>query len=160
MYRLAIALLLIVGISCSNNNSTNLVKVLGEAQGTYYSITYYDSHNRNLKYEIDSILDAFDQSVSLWVPNSILSDVNNNKENVKLDNYFIDNFNLSQQVAEETNGDFDATVGAIVKAWGFGYNDSINVDSTIIDSLLTITGYKKIKLIDGQTLLTLIAKYS
>ena len=53
-------------------------KLMGEAQGTYYSITYFDENSRDLQQEIDSLLDEFDMSVSLWVPNSILSRVNNN----------------------------------------------------------------------------------
>lgn len=122
------------------------VKIFGEAQGTYYSIIYYDEQQRDFQYEIDSLLAAFDKSVSLWVPNSIISQVNNNVKNVRIDRLFTDNFNISQQVARETNGAFDMTIGPIVKAWGFGYDGKKEVDSLIIDSLLNIVGYRNIDL--------------
>ena len=124
------------------------VKLVGEAQGTYYSIIYYDNNQRNFQFEIDSLLRAFDRSLSLWVPNSILSRVNNNDTTAVLDRSFEDNFNLSMQVAEKTGGDFDVTVGPLVRAWGFGFDGRRHVDDSVIDSLMQITGYHKIHLID------------
>ncbi len=144
MWRNLIVILIIVS-SCVNEK-TAPVKLIGEAQGTYYSIIYYDRQQRDFQHEIDSLLDAFDQSVSLWVPGSILSKVNNNEANVKIDKYFTDNFNLSKKVAIETHGSFDFTIGPLVKAWGFGYDGNKQVDSIIIDSLLNIVGYQKIDL--------------
>lgn len=122
------------------------IKLVGEAQGTYYSIIYYDEQDRDLQHEIDSLLVAFDQSVSLWVPESIISKVNNNDNDVRIDKFFTDNFMISQQVSNETQGAFDITIGPLVRAWGFGYDGTTSVDSTIIDSLLKIVGYKKIDL--------------
>jgi len=121
-------------------------KLMGEAQGTYYSITYFDENSRDLQQEIDSLLDEFDMSVSLWVPNSILSRVNNNDSSISLDKYFIDNFNISEDVANQTNGAFDFTIGKLAQAWGFGYDETKNIDSSKVDNLLKLTGYKKVKI--------------
>jgi FAD:protein FMN transferase len=140
----------IVSSSCKPGVEKESVKLFGEAQGTYYSVIYCDEQHRDVQIEIDSILDAFDKSVSLWVPKSILSRVNNGEENVVLDNYFIENFNLAQQVSDETDGAFDITIGSLVKAWGFGYDNNKNIDSIKIDSLLKLTGYKKVKLLNGK----------
>ncbi len=126
------------------------VKLIGGAQGTYYSIIYYDDEQRDFQYEIDSILKEFDQSVSLWVPHSILSRINNNDSSVVPDNYFIDNYNLAYEVAKNTDGNFDMTVGALVRAWGFGFDAEKKVDDKIIDSILEFTGYKKVSLKRGQ----------
>jgi len=126
------------------------VKVVGSAQGTYYSITYFDQQNRNFSRAFDSLLDAFDQSVSLWVPQSVLSRINNNDTVVIADKWFIDNFNLSQQVAKATDGAFDCTVEPLVSAWGFGFDKSSQVDSAMVDSLMQFVGYKKVKLEDGR----------
>jgi thiamine biosynthesis lipoprotein len=41
-----------------------MVSVSGEAQGTTYHIKYFDKQNRNLKIQIDSILNDFDKSLS------------------------------------------------------------------------------------------------
>ncbi len=126
------------------------VHLRGTAQGTYYSIIYYDRQQRNLKPEIDSLLDAFDQSVSLWVPTSILSRVNNNDSSVVIDKWFADNFNYSQQVSKATNGAFDCTVEPLVDAWGFGFDETTHVDSAIVDSLMEFTGYEKVKLVNNK----------
>jgi len=149
MWRILVALVLFFS-ACSINKTSAPIKLSGEAQGTYYSIIYFDSQQRNFQHEIDSLLDVFDESVSLWVPMSILSKVNNNIEDVILDEYFINNFHLSEKVAAETNGAFDFTIGPLVKAWGFGYDHHKNIDSTIIDSLLNIVGYKKVKIVNGR----------
>lgn len=149
MWHYLIAVTLLVS-SCTLVNDSKPVKLLGEAQGTYYSIIYYDSQQRDLQYEIDSILEEFDKSVSLWVPESILSKVNNNNNNVILDSYFIDNFLISKKVAQETNGAFDFTIGPLVRAWGFGYDNHMKVDSIIIDSLLQLVGYNKVYITNNE----------
>ena len=141
--------LLLFFSSCTFQQETMPVKLLGEAQGTYYAISYYDSLNRDLQYEIDSLLKDFDQSVSLWVPNSVISKVNNNDTSVRLDTYFIEIFKLSKTVAENTNGAFDFTVGPLVKAWGFGFDENRNVDSLIIDSILQFVGHQKMNIDNG-----------
>ncbi|MCP4551680.1 MAG: FAD:protein FMN transferase [Bacteroidetes bacterium] len=121
----------------------------GEAQGTYYTVQYFDNNDRDLKNEIDSILTAFDQSLSAWVPNSILSRVNRN-ETVLLDKYFIDNFNLSQRIASETNGAFDCTLGPLIEAWGFGFREKITLDQHKIDSIKEFIGYGKVHIENNQ----------
>jgi len=128
------------------------VHLQGEAQGTYYSMIYYDSLNRDLQPEVDSILHAFDQSVSLWVPSSVLSRVNRNDTAVILDDNFIGNFNYSQQVSKATGGAFDITVGPLVEAWGFGFESREKVGKHLVDSLLPLVGYQKIKLINGKVI--------
>lgn len=147
MWRIFIVILLLTS-ACVGDKSAQQINLIGEAQGTYYNIIYFDHLNRDFQFEIDSLLDNFDQSVSLWVPGSILSQVNNNKE-VQLDKYFTDNFYLSKKVAKETNGAFDFTIGSLVKAWGFGYDSNKQVDSTIIDSLLKIVGFEKVDIINN-----------
>lgn len=146
-----ISSILILFSACTQQSSnTTPVKLFGEAQGTYYSIQYFDDEQRDFQYEIDSILKAFDQSVSLWVPNSILSRVNNNDSSVELDEFFIDNFALAQDVAKQTDGNFDMTVGSLVRAWGFGFDAEKKVDEKIIDSILAFTGYQKVSFIDDK----------
>ncbi len=149
MWRSLIVILVTIS-SCVGDSSPQRINLIGEAQGTYYNIIYYDYQNRDLQFEIDSLLDAFDQSVSLWVPSSILSRVNNNDSAVLLDKYFIDNFNLSKKVSVETNGAFDITIGPLVKAWGFGYDSNKQIDSIIIDSLLKVVGFEKVSIINNH----------
>ncbi len=135
--------------SCSSQEDVSPVKLIGEAQGTYYSITYFDVEERNFQSEIDSILTAFDQSVSLWVPNSVLSKVNRNDSTVKIDAFFKLNFKLAKQVSKATDGAFDFTVAPLVKAWGFGFDENKKVDSNIIDSLLPLIDYRNVEIKNG-----------
>jgi len=123
---------------------------MGEAQGTYYSVIYYDDQQRDFQYEIDSILKDFDLSLSLWVPNSIISMLNRNDSMVLPDKYFIENFEIAREVANKTNGAFDPTVGSLVRAWGFGFDATKHVDDKIIDSILQFTGYQKIRIMDRK----------
>ena len=133
--------------SCKNHLP---VKLIGEAQGTYYMISYYDESNRDFQYEIDSILDEYDTSVSLWVSESIINRVNNNDSSVVIDNYFRDNFIISKQVSIETDGAFDITIEPLVVAWGFGEGGVIDIDTININSILTYVGYDKINLINNR----------
>lgn len=148
MYRLLIFFSFLLA-ACAVEKNTNPVKLLGEAQGTYYSIIYFDNQQRDLQFEIDSILRDFDQSVSLWQPTSIISRLNNNDTTVGLDKYFMDNLELSMDISAKTNGSFDITVGPLVRAWGFGFDESRHVDSLIVDSILHFVGYDKLKTEDG-----------
>lgn len=126
------------------------IKFQGEAQGTYYAITYFDQENRNFQADVDSILHDFDLSVSLWVPNSIISRVNNNDTSVVLDKYFLENFNLSHEVSVATNGSFDCTVAPLVKAWGFGFDETRHIDQHIIDSIEEFVGFGKVSIENGK----------
>lgn len=149
LYAIAAVAFLLTG--CTQSGKVpDPIHLQGEAQGTYYSMVYYDSLNRNFHPQVDSILTAFDQSVSLWVPNSILSRVNKNDTTVVLDNHFIGNFLYSQQVSRATHGAFDMTVGPLVEVWGFGFENRKTIKKQLIDSLRNYVGYQNIKLVNGK----------
>jgi thiamine biosynthesis lipoprotein len=134
---------IVIFSSCYQHKSLQKIQFQGEAQGTYYMITYFDYEGRNFQTQIDSLLKAFDQSLSLWVPNSILSKVNRN-ENVILDKYFKENFKLAQQISRETDGAFDCSLGPLIEAWGFGFKQKIKLTQHKVDSLKKLIGYNKI----------------
>ena len=121
----------------------------GEAQGSYYVITYYDAQKRNFKHGIDSIFIAVDNSVNLWVESSIISKVNRN-ETVVLDSIFIDNFRIAQEAACLSNGYFDPTISPIVAAWGFSYKSGDSLTAEKIDSLKQLVDYRKIRIEGGK----------
>ncbi|MBC8489471.1 MAG: FAD:protein FMN transferase [Bacteroidetes bacterium] len=139
-------------ISCINENIIPVIKFTGEAQGTYYAVTYFDTNGRNFQSEIDSLLNAFDQSVSVWVPNSVISKVNRNDTLVELDFYFTDIFNLSKEIHSNTTGAFDPTVGPLVNAWGFGFTDRMKVDQNVVDSLLPLVNFHKVKIAENKVI--------
>jgi FAD:protein FMN transferase len=116
----------------------------GYAQGTTYSIQYYDSQNRNFDAEFTQLLANFDLIFSGYDSSSIVSRINRNENHVIVDSLFIECFDKSMKISEQTKGDFDITVGPLVNAWGFGTKQKKHVDSLIIDSLLKFVGYKNV----------------
>ena len=126
------------------------VQFTGQAQGTYYAVTYFDKDNRDFQPEIDSILHRFDLSVSLWLPGSLISRINKNDSTAVPDKWFKDIFRRSEKISEETDGAFDCTVGPLVNAWGFGFKNRIKLDSARVDSLKQFTDYRRVRLEDGR----------
>lgn len=141
VFILAVPLMLLVG--CMSDRP-GPVKFGGTAQGTYYAVTYFDEGQRDFQQDIDSILAKFDQSVSAWEPQSVLSKVNNNDPDVIPDEWFVTILERSIEVARETNGAFDFTVGPLAGAWGFGASEREQVDTALVDSLLQYVGYWKV----------------
>ena len=122
------------------------VKIEGYAQGSTYHITYIDKQNRDFQVEIEKLLTDFDNSLSTYNPNSIISRINSNKKNVVVDNYFITCFNKAKEVWQNTEGAFDPTVYPLVNAWGFGPGKKQKIEKTKIDSILKFVGFDLIKL--------------
>ena len=127
------------------------VKIEGEAQGTTYHITYFDTQNRDFKPEIEKILQDFDLSVSTYIPNSIISRINSNEKNVIVDKYFKACFKKAKEVWKNTNGAFDPTVYPLVNAWGFGPGKKQKIEKAKIDSILKFVGFQLIEL-KGNTI--------
>lgn len=141
-------------VSCAKRKEPVLIKLAGETQGTYYAITVYANDSLNLQASIDSLLLRFDSSASTYKSNSIISRLNNNDASARADQLFSTVFNKAMEVSALTGGAFDITVGPLVNAWGFGFADRIKVDQHVVDSLLPLIGYKKVKLENGKLLKT------
>lgn len=121
----------------------------GTIFGTTYQIVYENPQRKDLHEEIKLKLNECDLSFSTFKENSTISKVNTNQE-VILDQWFIDCFKRSQEISELTGGTFDITVAPLVNAWGFGFKHKENITPQLIDSLLKITGYTKVRLENGR----------
>lgn len=148
MYTIPFLVFLI--FSCVLHAQSDIIQLDGEAQGTYYHISYYDIQNRDFQFQIDSILRDFDQSVSTYQPNSIISRINRNEQNVVLDAYFIACFNKAKKIWANTGGAFDPTVNPLVNAWGFGPGKKEKIEQYKIDSMLAFVGFEKINVKRGK----------
>lgn len=126
--------------------SARYYSITGFTQGTTYHITYEIRGETDLKPEVDSILNDFDHSLSTYIPNSVISEINRNVPGIEADEHFIKVFNKSYEVYLNTDGAFDITVAPIVNALGFGFTKKVHVDSALIDSLLQYVGMNKVKL--------------
>lgn len=144
--RYSFILLLFYNVSVFSQHVQVPIKLEGEAQGTTYHITYFDHQNRNFQPEIEQILKDFDLSVSTYIPNSIISKINSNEENVIVDKYFIACFSKAKEVWKNTNGAFDPTVYPLSNAWGFGPGKKQIIEKTKIDSIMKFVGFQLIEL--------------
>lgn len=141
---LFIALLFI--LSACQTKKSEYKKISGFAQGTTYSITYENSAKTDFSHDVDSILKAFDRSLSIYDSTSIISRVNINDTTVRVDDWFAEVFNKSAEVNKISDGAFDITVGPVVNAWGFGNGPVAKHDTAQIIGLLQYVGMDKISL--------------
>ncbi|MFZ4456690.1 MAG: FAD:protein FMN transferase [Bacteroidales bacterium] len=116
---------------------------VGEIFGSTYHIKY--QHSSDLQPKIDSILKAYDESVSPYKPNSIISRINRNDSAVVLDNWMETLIKVGIQVGKETDGAFDITIEPLVEAWGFSFKKKRNMNPALVDSLKALVDYRKIK---------------
>lgn len=126
-------IVLTLGSACQRQPQP--VRLQGEAQGTYYNIVYYDSLQRDLQPQIDSLLDDFDLTASLWVEQSLLRQVNANSTET-VTSRFADLWMKSDSIRRYSQGAFDCRVGRIVQAWGFSFKQKEELSESILDSLI------------------------
>ena len=148
-------------LSYLNYKKNELLIIDGFTQGTTYHIVYKQPYslglflNRNIhdyQEEIDSLLIEFDKSLSAYLPESVISGINNNDKDVKVDSLFSKVFYKAKEVNGISDGAFDITVGPLVNAWGFGTELREKIDSALIDSLIQFVGMDKVR-IEGERLI-------
>ena len=124
----------------------------GNIFGTYYNIRYEGTED--LHEAVKQRLQEFDNSLSMFNKNSVISQINRN-EAVQTDSLFEHMFYEAQSISQLSNGAFDITVAPLVNAWGFGTSqvkgERLEVRGKI-DSLKAFVGYRNIQL-EGHTLL-------
>ncbi|MFT4741236.1 MAG: thiamine biosynthesis lipoprotein [Marivirga sp.] len=120
--------------------------VSGEAQGTTYNITYQDTSERNFKKAIDSLLLAFDKSLSTYRQYSEISHFNREDIDslVFISPYFYPVMETSKKVYEASQGAFDPTIHPLINAWGFGKEASEFPDTIQITAIRDQIGFNKI----------------
>jgi|TARA_B110000114_G_scaffold54730_1_gene58247 thiamine biosynthesis lipoprotein len=138
--------LFILFISCTNNLNRETV-IRGYIYGTTYNILYFSEDELQLKVKIDSLFNVIDMSMSTYNSNSLISKINNNKE-VKLDDHFKFVFNTSKKIYQQTNGDFDPSIGPLVNSLDFGPK----TNNISVDSLMSLVGLDKFKIVENRLL--------
>ncbi|REE05928.1 FAD:protein FMN transferase [Marinoscillum furvescens] len=130
----------------------SLTHVTGQTMGTIqYNVKYLGDDASNHKKSIDSLLVAFNQSLSTYIPNSEISTLNQTGRLSEPSALFIDVLAQSKLVYETTDGAFDPTVGPLVNAWGFGPDKLPNVpDSSLIAQLRQHVGFHEISYTEDQ----------
>ena len=149
IFRIVFLLFLVVGsiYIIRQQNTMPYQHNTGQIFGTTYHITYQS--DKDLHREILQRLQLVDQTFSTFNDESIISKINRN-EPVKLNQMFIEVFDLAKTVSKDTHGAFDITVAPLVNVWGFGFKSGTPPTKAVIDSLRHLTGYEKVKLIGSK----------
>lgn len=148
----SLLLLFVLMTSCEKKENTFFV-IQGEAQGSTYAIKYIANEELVSKSQIDSLLLAFDMSLSTYRNDSKISKINLGDSTIVIDDFFVDTFKASNQIFNETEGLFDPTIGILVNAYGFGPSKKHqNLTQNQIDSLLQYVGFNKVKINENKTI--------
>ncbi|WP_353779831.1 FAD:protein FMN transferase [Winogradskyella sp. 3972H.M.0a.05] len=133
--------------SCkSEPKNTKNSKIGGAVFGTTYSVIYDSAVDYEKQF--DSLFYVINKSMSTYIPDSDISKLNRNENNV-IDSHFKKVLESSYSIFDKTEGAFDPTIGAVVNAWSFGPEGRIvDLDSLKIDSLMHSVGLKKVKRIE------------
>ena len=144
---LAIAALLIWG--WDDEPSLRYFRNEGKVFGTYYNIRY--EARTDLQDSINAALQAFDNSLSMFNPHSVLSAINANRDTTT-DGAFEAMWAEAERIHALSGGAFDITVAPLVKAFGFGRKSDqySTISSQTIDSLREFVGFEKVALVNHR----------
>lgn len=160
---ISVLIIILFALVFLNYRNSSTIVLNGFAQGTTYHIVYIpdfsvrfllQKNQFNFQEEIDSLLDRFNQSLSVYHPESVISRINKNDSLVEVDDLFEKVFQRASEVSSATNGAFDITIGPVVNTWGFGPGEKGKVDSVTIDSLLQFVGMDKVSIVAGRVVKT------
>lgn len=128
-------------------DSPRLYHITGQTMGTIvYNVKYVNQFVEGLDKEISDELVAFNQSLSTYIPDSEISRLNKTGSFEFESDFFLPVLERSREIYTNTNGTFDPSIGPLVQAWGFGPDKKLsNLDSLIVDSLMSIVGFDKIE---------------
>jgi len=146
MWKLFSFVVLMTLLSCQSETKPSFYTITGEAQGSTYALKYIAKKEVVSKKQIDSLLQAFDQSLSTYVKDSDISRWNRGDTTTTLDLFFKETFELSQKIHMETDGLFDPSIGVLVNAYGFGPVKTLASPPNLkqIDSLKQFMTFKQL----------------
>lgn len=142
-------LVLLIGLVSCTEEVPDEITIQGEAFGTTYAITYFGEFETSprIKRGIDSVVQVVNQSMSTYIPESDISNINKGDSTIVVDEMFADVFTLSRKLHTLTKGYFDPTVGGLRNAYGFGDTQPLDViDSVTLDSMMRYVGFDKVAL--------------
>ncbi|MGO1520086.1 MAG: FAD:protein FMN transferase [Sphingobacterium sp.] len=130
------------------NSALNKHEIFGTAQGTTYTITYFQADPIVSKTSLDSIFHVLDESMSLYLANSQIVRFNQpGTDQLVLDEHMRKVLEKSFEVYKKSKGRFDVTVKPLVSLWGFGPDGPSKLpDSLAVQQALERIGMDKLKL--------------
>ncbi|MCQ2226933.1 MAG: FAD:protein FMN transferase [Bacteroidales bacterium] len=123
-------------VSCRKNGESGemrYIKETGFVFGTTYHITY--RYDRSLESEMLERLRAYDNSLSTYNKNSVISKINRN-EDVELDSFFVTVYNKAKEFYELSGHRFDITIKPLSRLWKFGGDTPDTISVELYDEIL------------------------
>ncbi|MFA6948875.1 MAG: FAD:protein FMN transferase [Eubacteriales bacterium] len=142
---LIIALMLISSASCGKANGRRSFFALD----TYIEIDAPDASEELLR-RCEQLVYRLEDILSATIETSDIARFNASEGYLELSDETAEVIRISLDIAAETSGAFDPTLGALVELWNIPYADSTPSDADIALAL-THTGYEKLTL-DGSVL--------
>ncbi len=114
--------------------------------GTVCMIKIYDNPHEAAFTEAFARIDAIEQQMSITLPESVISSVNN-EAGRKAVPVPLETFNVVREavhIARLSGGAFDPSIGPLIKAWGIGTDNARVPSLNEISVLLNLVDYQKI----------------
>ena len=127
-------------------------KLSGETMGTFYQITLAASEGRpesdQLKSDIEALLAQINQQMSTYLEESEISRFNasDSTDWFPVSSDFAKVVSDALEIAKQTDGNFDPTVGPLVNLWHFGPESSGQEipNDDLIKQTVEVVGYEKL----------------
>jgi FAD:protein FMN transferase len=119
----------------------------GETMGTTFKIVYQDSMQRVFDSQVDSLLHVVNNSMSTYIPNSVISNFNrfDTTLSFSVDRHFYRVFLKAKEVYGQSSGAFNPAVMPLVRYWGFAADKMPeHIDSARVDSLLSLIHFDEV----------------
>ena len=140
-------------LSCAPKTSYTTVD--GFTQGSTYHIVYHDPQGRDLRSNIEELLEDFDNSMSVYNPSSLLTRLNENDTSARPDRWIAECLAIARRISDDTRGAFDVTLRPLIAAYRIGTEETPHLLSQReIDSIRVFTGYGKVKIEEGRIVKT------
>ena len=160
IYGGVLILLMFLVYKCRDTETTSdeqTYEVYGQTQGTTFTIKYISKKGNNYQIALDSVLVAFSQSLSTYIPDSEISVFNkistSDSSIIFKNEFFYPVLKSSKEIFEISDGAFDPTLSPIIRVWGFGeIEEPEKIPSDKIDSLLEFVGFDKYIVFDETSL--------
>jgi len=133
--------------ACSTQTEQEAIHLKGNAQGSTFAITYYDSLNRDFSHQVDSILKLMDAVASNWDKTSLVQAFNNSTDTVVI---LKDSTHHFQHLLEnayhyyfKSDSVFDISIYPLLQVYGFSAEKDTLIESSVKDlvDLSAITFY-------------------
>ena len=146
MNKFTLLIFIFISISCRQN--TEYHKFSGETMGTYYAITYQGDSPQKVKSEVEKLLLDFNNSLSTYIPSSLISQLNDSKVGIDLpmsDVYFETVLKKATELQQLTNGKLNTAILPLLLYWR---DNSTEIDSTKSKELQQLVSNSKFNILE------------